>query len=61
VKNCIHEVIFLYSFTIGDEDLTFSITDQLLWEIIKRTNRGKTIVFACLRKRQREKKMGKGT
>ena len=38
VKNCIHEVCFLYSLTFGDEDLTFSITDHLLWEIIKKTN-----------------------
>jgi hypothetical protein len=33
VKNCRHEVILQYSVPTQDEDLTFSINDQLLWEI----------------------------
>ena len=55
VKNCIHEVILQYSVPTQDEDVTFSINDQLLWEIIKMTIRGKTIAFASQKKRQREK------
>ena len=34
MKNCIHEAILQYSVPTQDEDLTFSINDQLLWEII---------------------------
>ena len=56
VKNCRHEVILQYSVPTQDEDLTFSINDQLLWEIIKMTIRGKTIAFASHKKRQRVKR-----
>jgi hypothetical protein len=56
VKNCIHEVILQYSVPTLDEDLAFSINDQLLWEIIKMTIRGKTIAFASHKKREREKR-----
>ena len=55
VKNCIHEVILQYSVPTLDEDLAFSINDQLLWEIIKMTIRGKTIAFAS-HKKGKEKK-----
>jgi hypothetical protein len=50
-----HEVILQYSVPTQDEDVTFSINDQLLWEIIKMAIRGKTIAFASQKKRQREK------
>jgi hypothetical protein len=56
VQNCIHEVILQYSVPTLDEDLAFSINDQLLWEIIKMTIREKTIAFASHKKREREKR-----
>jgi len=47
----------MYSVPTDDEDLAFSINDQLQWEIIKMIIRGKTIAFASHKKRQREKRV----
>ena len=41
-----YEVILQHSIQTQDEDLTFSINDPLLWEIIQMTIRGETIAFA---------------
>jgi hypothetical protein len=44
------EVILQHSIQTQDEDLTFSINDPLLWEIIQMIIRGETIAFASHRK-----------
>ena len=58
VKICMYEVILQHSIQTQDEDLTFSINDPLLWEIIQMTIRGETIAFASHNKGKEKK--GKG-
>ena len=57
VKNCVLETITQYK-TDGNDDIehaTYSINDQLLWEIMKVMIRGKTISYSSFKKKERDK------
>ena len=51
IKDCIHETMLQY--TRGEYSLT--IDNQLFWETIKLMIRGKTILYASDKKKEREK------
>ena len=57
VKECINEVIGQYRTDENEslENATYSISDNLLWETIKFTIRGKTIKYSSFKKNERDK------
>ena len=57
VKECINEVIGQYRTDENEslENATYSISDNLLWETIKFTIRGKTIKYSSFKKKERDK------
>ena len=52
VKDCISDTLNQYKSENGN---SYSINDQLLWETIKLMIRGKTISYASLKKKERDK------
>ena len=55
IKDCIQETILQYSVPKeNDEETAFSLDDQLLWEMLKLSIRGKTIAYSTHKKRSRE-------
>ena len=56
IKQCIADTLSQYEVSNDDGIITYSIDDQLLWEMLKLNIRGKTISYSSFKKRNRDKR-----